>query len=42
MDDNRVWSFGESLWTADPRLYHEVIDDGCLMVVPTEPYVLSR
>jgi hypothetical protein len=42
MDDDRVWSFEERLWTADPTLYHEVIDNDCLMVVPAEPFVLSR
>jgi hypothetical protein len=42
MDDNRVWSFEKRLWTADAKLYHEVIDDDCLMVVPAKPYVLSR
>jgi hypothetical protein len=42
MDDKRVWSFEERLWTADAALYHEVIDDDCLMVVPAEPFVLSR
>ena len=42
MDDNRIWSFEERLWTADPKLYHEAIDADCLMVVPAEPYVLSQ
>ena len=42
MDDNRVWSFEEQLWTADVALYREVIDDNCLMVVPAEPFVLAR
>ena len=42
MDDNRVWSFEERLWTADADLYREAIDDNCLMVVPAEPFVLSR
>lgn len=42
MDDNRVWSFEERLWTADAALYREVIDQDCLMVVPAEPYVLAR
>jgi Domain of unknown function (DUF4440) len=42
MDDNRVWSLEERLWTADADLYREAIDDNCLMVVPAEPFVLSR
>ena len=39
MDDDRVWAFEESLWTADPDHYCESIDDECLMVLPTPPFV---
>ena len=41
MDDDRVWTFEESLWTADAEHYRESIDDECLMVVPTPPFVMS-
>lgn len=41
MDDDRVWSFEESLWTADPAHYAESIDDQCLMVVPKPPFVMQ-
>ncbi len=41
MDDDRVWSFEESLWTADAEHYRESIDDECLMVLPTPPFVMS-
>ncbi len=41
MDDHRVWAFEESLWKADAEHYHECIDENCLMVVPTPPYVLT-
>jgi hypothetical protein len=41
MDDNRVWSFEESLWTADEAHYRELIDPECLMVVPQPPFVLG-
>ncbi len=41
MDDGRVWSFEESLWTADAAHYRESIDDECLMVLPAPPYVMS-
>ena len=41
MDDNRIWSFEESLWTADAQHYRESIDDECLMVLPTPPFVMS-
>jgi hypothetical protein len=41
MDDQRVWAFEESLWTASAEHYQESIDQGCLMVVPAPPYVLE-
>jgi len=41
MDDARIWTFEESLWTATPEHYRESIDDECLMVVPTPPFVMS-
>ncbi|WP_375420055.1 DUF4440 domain-containing protein [uncultured Sphingomonas sp.] len=41
MDDDRVWTFEESLWTADAEHYRNSIDAECLMVLPTPPYVLS-
>jgi hypothetical protein len=41
MDDERVWAFEESLWTADADHYRASIDDACLMVLPTPPYVMS-
>lgn len=41
MDDARVWEFEESLWTADADHYREAIDDACVMVVPTHPYVVE-
>lgn len=40
MDDDRVWAFEESLWTGDADHYRESIDDECLMVLPTPPYVM--
>ncbi len=41
MDDAQIWSFEESLWTGSPEHYRESIDDGCLMVLPEPPYVMS-
>lgn len=41
MDDDRVWEFEESLWTGDAEHYRALIDDACLMVLPTQPFVLS-
>ena len=41
MDDARLWSFEESLWTGDAQRYRELIDPDCLMVVPAPPFVLA-
>ena len=41
MDDQRVWAFEESLWTADAAHYAESIDAECLMVLPKPPFVLT-
>ena len=41
MDDGRIWSFEESLWTADPEHYRHSIDDECLMVLPEPPFVMT-
>ncbi|HEX8446032.1 MAG TPA: DUF4440 domain-containing protein [Sphingomonas sp.] len=40
MDDDRVWAFEESLWTADADHYRASIDPECLMVLPTLPFVM--
>ncbi len=41
MEDTRIWSFEESLWTASPEHYRESIDEECLMVIPDEPFILK-
>jgi len=41
VEDDRIWAFEESLWTADAEHYRESIDDACLMVLPAPPYVMS-
>lgn len=41
MEDQRVWEFEESLWTADADHYRESIDDECLMVLPELPFVMG-
>lgn len=41
MEDNRVWEFEKGLWVGDAQHYRDMIDEACLMVVPTEPYVLG-
>jgi hypothetical protein len=41
VEDDRIWSFEESLWTATPDHYRESIDEQCLMVLPAPPFVIS-
>lgn len=39
MDDARVWHFEKGLWTGDAEHYQALIDEACLMVLPTPPFV---
>ncbi|MGF7146518.1 hypothetical protein FHS96_000127 [Sphingomonas zeicaulis] len=41
MEDDRVWAFEESLWTGDAETYRAAIDEACLMVLPTPPFVFT-
>ncbi len=41
MDDERIWTFEESLWLGDADHYRALIDEHCVMVLPAEPYVFS-
>ena len=41
MEDDRIWTFEESLWTGDADNYRAKIDDECLMALPSKPYVLT-
>ena len=41
MDDTRIWDVEESLWSGDADHYRALIDDHCLMVLPSEPHVLT-
>jgi hypothetical protein len=41
MDDDRIWAFEESLWTASREHYADSIDDQCLMVLPAIPFVFT-
>lgn len=40
MDDSRLWSFEQSLWTEGPDNYREKVDADVVMVLPRPPYVL--
>jgi hypothetical protein len=41
MDDDRVWEFESSLWTGSAEHYRALIDDDCLMVLPSPPYIVG-
>ena len=41
MDDERVWAFERDLWIGDSALYEKAIDDECLMVLPTPPFIAT-
>lgn len=41
MDDERIWGFEESLWLGDAENYRKLIDPECVMVLPSEPHVLT-
>jgi hypothetical protein len=41
MEDERVWAFEESLWTADALHYQDSIDQQVLMALPTPPFILG-
>lgn len=41
MDDDRIWRFEEKLWLGDAETYRALIDDECVMALPTAPYVFT-
>jgi hypothetical protein len=41
MDDNRLWSFEQSLWTEGPDNYREKVDPEVQMALPTPPFLFS-
>jgi hypothetical protein len=41
MDDQRLWSFEQSLWTEGPDTYCEKVDAEVVMVLPQPPFVYS-
>ena len=41
MEDTRVWTFEESLWTGDAENYRKLVDGECVMVLPEMPYVFT-
>jgi hypothetical protein len=41
VEDSRIWPFEESLWTGDADHYRYLVDDECVMVLPTDPHVFA-
>lgn len=41
MDDERIWSFEQSLWTQGLDNYREKVDEQVLMVLPRAPFIFS-
>ena len=39
MDDDRIWTFEEGLWTGDAEHYQQCVDEGVVMILPQPPYV---
>jgi hypothetical protein len=39
MDDDRLWSFEQSLWTEGPDNYRKKVDGEVVMVLPQPPFV---
>ena len=41
MDDDRLWSFEQSLWIEGPDNYREKVDPDVIMVLPRPPFILT-
>ncbi len=41
MEDERIWDFERSLWLGGETHYRDLVDEGCVMVLPQPPYVFS-
>lgn len=39
MEDDRIWAFEESLWSADPEHYRELMDETCVLALPSQPHL---
>lgn len=42
MDDDRVKDFEKNLWTASGEEFLSNVDEHCLFVLPTKPFVMTR
>ncbi len=41
MDDQRVWGSEEGLWTGGADNYRATVDEQCLMVLPSKPFIVT-
>ena len=41
MDDERIWEFEHSLWVGDAEHYRALMDDECLVVLPSAPFIMA-
>ena len=41
MDDERIWGSEEGLWTGTAENYRATIDEQCLMVLPSAPFIAT-
>ena len=41
MDDERIWQFEESLWLGGSETYRTLIDDKCVMALPSAPHIFD-
>ncbi|QQN73393.1 DUF4440 domain-containing protein [Croceicoccus sp. YJ47] len=41
MDDDRIWTFEEELWTGGKDAYERKVGGECLMALPTMPFVFD-
>lgn len=42
MDDNRLWSFEQSLWTEGSDNYREKVDREVVMILPRPPFAFME
>ncbi|MBR0656743.1 nuclear transport factor 2 family protein [Plastoroseomonas arctica] len=41
MDDAQIWDLEESLWTGGAERYQELVDEACVMVLPSDPFIMT-
>jgi hypothetical protein len=41
MDDHRIEEFERNLWIGEGDVYRRYVSEGCVLVVPERPFLLS-